>query len=74
MARDYAGAAAAVPFDFLDATCLLGDEQRLAERLGRYAEAGVDAVYVSVFDVGLDARIGTLHTVMAAARRAGVAA
>lgn len=74
MARDYAGAAAAVPFDFLDATCLLGDEQRLAERLGRYARAEVDAVNVSVFAAGLDARIGTLHTVMAAARRAGVAA
>ena len=26
LARDYAGAAAAVPFEFLDRTCLLGDE------------------------------------------------
>ena len=74
LARDYAGAAAAVPFDFLDATCLLGDQQRLARRLSRYRRAGVDAVNVSVFAPDLDGRIAALHTVMAAARRAGVAA
>ena len=35
-------AAAAVPFEFIDQTCLLGPVDRIAERLRAYAEAGSD--------------------------------
>ena len=35
-------AAAAVPLDFIDRTCLLGPVERIAERLGDYASAGSD--------------------------------
>jgi len=72
LARDYAGAAAAVPFEFIDRTSLLGDEHRIAERLDRLAVAGVTSVAVNCFDRDLDGKIATLSTVAAAARRAGV--
>jgi F420-dependent oxidoreductase-like protein len=41
LARDYSGAAAAVPFEFLDATSLLGPTERVAERMRAFADAGV---------------------------------
>ncbi len=73
LSRDYAGAAAAVPVDFIDRTGLLGDEHRIAERLDRLAGAGVTSVAVICFDADLEGKIATLSTVAAAARRAGVA-
>jgi F420-dependent oxidoreductase-like protein len=72
LSRDYAGAAAAVPYDFIDRTGLLGDEHRIAERLGRLASAGVTSIAVICFDADLDGKLATLTTVAAAARRAGV--
>lgn len=41
LAKDYSGAAAAVPFEFIDATSLLGPTDRIAERMRAFAEAGV---------------------------------
>ena len=41
LARDYAGAAAAVPFEFIDRTALIGPPERIADRLAAYADAGV---------------------------------
>ncbi len=72
LSRDYTGAAAAVPYEFIDRTSLLGDEHRLAERLHRLAEGGVTSVAAICFDADLDDKIATLTTVAAAARRAGV--
>jgi F420-dependent oxidoreductase-like protein len=40
-------AMAAVPFDFIDRTSLLGSRARIAERLHGYAESGVTTVIVS---------------------------
>jgi alkanesulfonate monooxygenase SsuD/methylene tetrahydromethanopterin reductase-like flavin-dependent oxidoreductase (luciferase family) len=74
LSRDYAGAAAAVPFEFLDRTCLLGDVDRIADRIARLAEGGVTSVNISCFDSTLDNRIGTLRTVVQAAEKAGVTA
>jgi len=74
LSRDYAGAAAAVPFEFLDRTCLLGDVDRIADRLARLAEGGVTSVNISSFDSTLEDRIGTLRTVVEAAEKAGVTA
>ena len=43
---DRAAAAAAVPTTFLDATSLLGDVHRIAERLAAFAEAGLGTLNV----------------------------
>ena len=72
LSRDYEGAAAAVPFEFLDATCLLGDPQRIAQRLVDYREAGVTTVNVGPTGATLAERIENLRSVYAAAEAAGV--
>ncbi len=74
LTRDYAGAAASVPFEFLDATCLLGDRARLSERLARYAAAGIDEVDVQVFEPTAEERIDSLRTLKLAAADAGLLA
>jgi F420-dependent oxidoreductase-like protein len=47
LAGDRAGAMAAVPPEFLDATSLLGPKERIAEKMTEYAEAGVTTLSVS---------------------------
>jgi F420-dependent oxidoreductase-like protein len=74
MSRDYAGAAAAVPYDFIDRTSLLGDQDRISERLGRLSAAGVTSISVSCFDRDLESKIATLTTVMRAADQLGATA
>lgn len=49
LARDYAGAAAAVPFEFVDQTSLLGPVPRVAERMRAFAESGVTTLSVVPF-------------------------
>ncbi|MEO3806388.1 LLM class flavin-dependent oxidoreductase [Nonomuraea sp. B1E8] len=46
-AGDAAGAAAAVPFEFVDSTSLLGPPDRVAERMAAYARAGVTTIALS---------------------------
>lgn len=46
MARDYQAAAAAVPFDFIDSTSLIGGKSRIAERLAAFAAAGVSSLNI----------------------------
>jgi F420-dependent oxidoreductase-like protein len=46
--RRYGDAAAAVPFEFLDATTLLGPTERIADRMAAYAAAGVTTLNVSL--------------------------
>ena len=46
MARDYEAAAAAVPWEFIDATSLLGPPERIAERMAAFAAAGVSTLNV----------------------------
>jgi len=46
LAKDYAGAAAAVPLEFIDATSLIGPPARIAGRLQAFAAAGVSTVSV----------------------------
>jgi len=50
-------AAAAVPFEFIDATSLIGPPERIAERVGRYANAGVTTLTVSAFTRRIDERL-----------------
>ncbi|MDN5794658.1 MAG: LLM class F420-dependent oxidoreductase [Intrasporangium sp.] len=40
-------AAAAVPFEFIDETALIGPADRIASRIGRYADAGVTTLAVA---------------------------
>jgi len=61
LARDYAGAAAAVPEEFVDRTSLLGPVGRIAERMRAFAQAGVTTLTVAPMAAGLDARIAALN-------------
>jgi F420-dependent oxidoreductase-like protein len=72
LAKNYSAAAAAVPFEFIDRTSLLGPVERIADRMQAYAEAGVTTLTVAPYSEGLDARIAMLRTVVDAAARAGV--
>ncbi len=72
LARDYQGAAAAVPYEFLDRTALLGDEARIADGIARLAAGGITSLAVSGFDRTPEGRRATLRTVMRAADLAGV--
>lgn len=72
LAKDYDGARAAVPLEFLDATSLLGPEERIAERMTAFAEAGVTTLSVAPF-ADPAAGAGVLRTAVAALERAGVA-
>jgi F420-dependent oxidoreductase-like protein len=62
LARDYAGAAAAVPFEFIDRTSLIGPRERVQERLHAFAEAGVTTLTVATYAGTLEDRFTTLRT------------
>jgi F420-dependent oxidoreductase-like protein len=72
LARDYAGAAAAVPQEFLERTCLLGDESQVAAGLRRLRAAGVGSVNLNPVSQPPDRQAETLRAVMRVARAAGV--
>jgi len=72
LARDYAGAGAAVPLEFIDHTSLIGPLERIADGLQAYRDAGVTTLSVATHAPTLEARVQTLRTVVAAAERAGV--
>jgi F420-dependent oxidoreductase-like protein len=70
LAGDRAGAMAAVPLEFLDATSLLGPKERIAEKMTEFAEAGVTTLSVSPFTPDPAA---ALRTAVDALEQAGVA-
>lgn len=72
LARDYAGAAAAVPFEFIDRTALLGPVERIADRLQAYAEAGVTTVSVMPTGDTIDERVAVLRAAAEALDKSGV--
>ena len=73
MAKDYAGAAAAVPFEFIDATALIGPPSRIQERLSAYADAGVTTLTVATYAGTLEDRLATVRTMPDLLDRAGLA-
>jgi F420-dependent oxidoreductase-like protein len=73
LSRDYAGAAAAVPAQFVDSTSLLGPPKRIVERLSDFAEAGVTTLAVTAFGATLDERLAALKTAATALDGAGLA-
>ncbi|WP_243788674.1 LLM class flavin-dependent oxidoreductase [Saccharopolyspora gloriosae] len=68
-AGDHAAAAAAVPFELINATALLGPTERIAARLAEYRDAGATTVsiMVSAADTDLAGRLQILETCAAAA-------
>jgi F420-dependent oxidoreductase-like protein len=72
LAHDYAGAAAAVPQEFVDETSLLGPVERVADRMQAYARAGVTTLTVAPYAATLDERIAMLRSAVDALDRAGV--
>lgn len=73
LAKRYAEAAAAVPFEFIDRTALIGPKERVAERLPAYAEAGVTTLTVAVYSGDLQTQITTLQTMVDLVEAAGLA-
>ncbi|MFF2354912.1 LLM class F420-dependent oxidoreductase [Kitasatospora sp. NPDC058115] len=73
LARDHAGAAAAVPRELIDATSLIGDTARIADRMQAYADAGVTTLTLAPAGFTLDERITALRTGVEALERAGLA-
>lgn len=72
LARDYVGAKAAVPLEFLDMTSLLGPVDRVAERLQALPAVGVTTAIVSCFGATVQERIVQLRACAAAFDKAGV--
>jgi alkanesulfonate monooxygenase SsuD/methylene tetrahydromethanopterin reductase-like flavin-dependent oxidoreductase (luciferase family) len=73
LAGDKAGAAAAVPQELIDSTCLLGPVERIAERMREYAEAGVTTLTLAPSGFTLDERVAGLRAGIEAAALAGLA-
>ncbi len=63
LAKRHRDAAAAVPFEFIDRTSLLGPVERIASRMREYAAAGVTTLAVSVFAADPQEGISTLRAV-----------
>ena len=72
LSRDYAEAAAAVPFEFVDHTSLIGPVERIAERMTAFAAAGVTTLSVTAHGSSLDDRLATVRSAVDAIERAGV--
>ncbi|HEY0494354.1 MAG TPA: LLM class F420-dependent oxidoreductase [Kutzneria sp.] len=73
LARDYAGALAALPVEFLDATSLLGPVERIADSMQALAGAGVTTLTVSPMHFDLDLNVQALRAAAEALDKSGVA-
>jgi F420-dependent oxidoreductase-like protein len=70
--RKYDEAAAAVPFEFIDRTALIGSVDRMADKMQQLAEAGVTTLNISGYGATQDERIATLRAAAEALDKAGV--
>lgn len=73
LAKDVAGAMAAVPFEFIDRTSLIGPRERIGERLHAYADAGVTTLTIGTYAPTLRERIATLRTMAEVLDETGLA-
>lgn len=62
LAKEQRNAAAAVPLEFIDSTCLLGSPERIAARMRDFADAGVTTLSVTPFAATLEERLAALGT------------
>jgi len=72
LARQHRDAAAAVPFEFIDRTSLIGPAERIRDRLAAYAESGVTTLSVGTYAPTLDERVAALRTVADALDASGL--
>jgi F420-dependent oxidoreductase-like protein len=72
LSREYAAAAGAVPFEFIDRTSLLGPSGRIAEGMARFAGSGVTTLNVTPFGASLEDRLAMLRTAAEALSASGV--
>ena len=72
LSRQHRDAAAAVPFEFIDRTSLIGPPARIAERMYAYAESGVTTLSVAPYAQTLEQRLATLQIAAEAVQSAGV--
>ncbi len=72
LAKRHRDAAAAVPFDFIDKTALIGPQERITERLHAYAEAGVTTLTVAPYAPTLEDRLRTLRVMAEALEASGL--
>jgi F420-dependent oxidoreductase-like protein len=73
LARDYDGAAALVPAEFVDQTSLLGPVERIAERMAEFAAAGVTTLSVAAHGATIDERLNAVRVARQALDLSGVA-
>jgi F420-dependent oxidoreductase-like protein len=73
LARDYEAAGAAVPFEFIDSTALLGQPGRIAERMAAFAASGISTLALTPFGATLDDRLRALTTAVEALEKSGTA-
>jgi len=62
LAKDYLGAAQAVPLEFIDRTALIGPPGRIRDRLAAFAESGVTTLTIAAYAGSLEDRKATLRT------------
>jgi hypothetical protein len=72
LARDYDGAAAAIPFEFIDATSLIGPMERIADRMQAFASSGVTTLTIQTYAPTLDERLRAVRTAAEALDHSGV--
>ena len=73
LAKDYAGAAAAVPQELIDQTSLIGPVDRVSDRLVGLRRGGVTTLSVATYHGSLDERIATLRSWSTPLEKAGLA-
>jgi F420-dependent oxidoreductase-like protein len=66
-------AAAAVPFDFIDKTALIGPIERIGDRLHAYSEAGATTLSVALASGSLDQKVSSLRALTDVVAAAGLA-
>ena len=72
LAKDYDGAAAAVPFEFIDATALVGPVDRMADKLAEFAAAGMTTCSLAPYGDSVEARVAVLRAAAEALDKSGV--
>jgi F420-dependent oxidoreductase-like protein len=72
LAKDYAGAAAAVPLEFIERTSLIGPPERIVERLRAYAAAGVTTLSIASYSGTIEQRIETVQRIPQLLEQAGL--
>lgn len=73
LSRDYAGAAAAVPLEFINRTALIGSADRIRDRLAAYADAGVTTLTIAVYSGDIEERLATVRRMPELLAEAGLA-